>query len=120
MGHLCPAPSEAGYQVCMSASLQPVPDVFPANDALAALVAWPNGSQLKSPDVSQFAGYVQAREAALVGGGSFGVVAMADGEAAGQEGHRLGGTTVVLQRAEERIGVIDDDVCDPADAAAAP
>ena len=79
------------------------------------------GSKLKRPDVGQLAGLVTPREPAFVRSGCAAVVSVADGRTAGQEGHRLGGTAVVLQRAQEGVdhraaGCAADDVAvDPVD-----
>ena len=64
---------------------------------------WANRSKLKRPDVGVFAGDIKASEAALVFGGGESVVGMADGRTAGQQGHRLRGSAVVLERA--KVGV---------------
>jgi hypothetical protein len=61
------------------------------------------GSKLERPDVGRFAGLIKAREAALVLGGGFAAVGVADGRTAGQQGHRLRGAAVVLQRAKAGI-----------------
>ena len=58
---------------------------------------------LKCPNVGEFAGPGYARDPALVRGGCFGIVAVPDGRAARQQGHRLRGTAVVLQRAQQGV-----------------
>ena len=67
---------------------------------------------LERADVGELACQIAARHAALVGGGSRGVIGMADGGAAGQQGHRFRGAAIVLQRAQ--AGIIDtEDIANP-------
>ena len=66
-------------------------------------ISWDRSGILVGTDIGRQAEVVGAQVAALVGGRGEGIVGVTAGEAVGQQGQRLGGSAVVLQRTQPRV-----------------